>query len=251
MLALPLQLSFQNAGTEQAEATTGRGGCLRHDAFCDITRAHPLPVAASHSHLCWCFNPSWESAGSPYTQPMTTVSAQAMKSSVIPLAPYVSISWKRTIPPWKERERVQLSRRRDLILCTQSFPFFPLTSLMRGSPRRKQLVAMARTSSSLARGLRSCRGNRSLMDVARLSTQTNWKNTGSNKLLVTDTQRGDREKRTLLPCVTGNITWVSRPRKSTMRKKRTAQKLEAGSLDRALGNAMNARPGPAQKQNNT
>lgn len=45
------------------------------------------------------------SAGSPYTQPMTTVSAQAMKSSVIPLAPYVSIRWKRTTPPSIERER--------------------------------------------------------------------------------------------------------------------------------------------------
>lgn len=67
---------------------------------------------------------------------------------------------------------------------------------MRGSPRRKQTTAMARTSSSLARGLRSCRGNRSLRDVARLSMQTNWRETGPNELLVVaDTQRGDREKR--------------------------------------------------------
>lgn len=42
-------------------------------------------------------------------------------------------------------------------------------------------------------------------------------------------------------------TWLSSPRKRTIRKKRTDQKWGPGRRDKALGYAINARPGPAKQ----
>lgn len=98
----------------------------------------------------------------------------------------------------REKERESLTFGEGVLKRFSSIiSIFMSTSLTRGSPRRKQTTAMARTSSSLAHGLRSCRGNRSVMDVARLSTHTNWRETGPTELLVvTDKRRGDRENKT-------------------------------------------------------
>lgn len=44
-----------------------------------------------------------------------------------------------------------------------------------------------------------------------------------------------------------NTTWLSSPRKRTIRKKSTDQKWGPGRRDRALGYAINARPGPVKQ----
>lgn len=44
-----------------------------------------------------------------------------------------------------------------------------------------------------------------------------------------------------------NHTWLSRPRRSTIKKKRTDQNWGPGNIERALGYAMNASPGPEIK----
>lgn len=51
------------------------------------------------------------------------------------------------------------------------------TSVMRGRPSRKQTTAMTSTKISLRPDLRSTLGNMSVMDVAKLSTHTNWEGT--------------------------------------------------------------------------
>lgn len=43
----------------------------------------------------------------PYTQPMTSVSKQAMRSRLVPLGPYMSISLKRWSPPWERGKYTQ------------------------------------------------------------------------------------------------------------------------------------------------
>lgn len=45
-----------------------------------------------------------------------------------------------------------------------------------------------------------------------------------------------------------NCTWLSRPRRSTIKKKRTDQNWGPGNRERALGYAIKASPGPEMKR---
>lgn len=115
------------------------------------------------------------------------VSAQAMKRRVIPLGPKVSTSWKRVIPPWKEGDVINKNLKFHWIALIAKHLFsqlgqinglagLQLTSVINGSPNRKQITAMTKTRISLAPGLLRRLGKRSVRAVARLSTHTNCEN---------------------------------------------------------------------------
>lgn len=51
----------------------------------------------------------------------------------------------------------------------------------------------------------------------------------------------------LTPQFVKRLTWLSRPRSSSMIKKRMAQRVGSGIMDTALGYAMKAKPGPGRR----
>lgn len=67
---------------------------------------------------------------------MTRVSAQAMKRSVMPLAPYVSIRWKSEMPPWKKRKRETVKLPSSLTSILAAWPRWWEAAPAGSRPRR-------------------------------------------------------------------------------------------------------------------